>query len=320
MKCETAQEQIVLMIYGELEDGLQIGLERHISGCEACRADLATLQSMDLDLQHLPVVEPSPNFVAQSRMRLDEALDTIPPHGFLTRLQSNFYRWAGTIQSAPALATLLVGVGFLTGDFSLRYKLAHAPKPQPPVVLSNATQGTVANVSGIEQTPGSELVQVHYNRTVPETIEGSLDDPQIRNLLMMGTRAGASEAVRADSVGMMAGECELGHRCESSTDGQGLRNALMVSLRYDSNPGVRMKALKGLQRYVGQDLRVRDAVLEALMSDTNAGVRKEAIGLLEPVQTDSSVRQVLRTVSAQDTNPFIRTASFEMMQSGEGIQ
>ena len=320
MKCETAQEQIVLMIYGELEDGLQIGLERHIGRCETCRADLATLQSMDLDLQQLPVVEPSPNFLAQSRVRLDEALDTIPPHGFLTRLRSNFYRWAGTIQSAPALATMLVGVGFLAGDFSLRYKLAHAPKPQPAVVLSNATQGTVANVSGIEQTPGSELIQVHYNRTVPETIEGSLDDPQIRNLLMMGTRAGASEAVRADSVGMMAGECEQGHRCESSTDGHGLRSALMVSLRYDTNPGVRMKALKGLQRYVGQDLRVRDAVLEALMSDTNAGVRKEAIGLLEPVQTDSSVRQVLRTVSAQDTNPYIRTASFEMMQGGEGIQ
>lgn len=320
MRCETAQEQIVLMIYGELEDGLQIGLEQHISRCEVCRVDLVTLQSMDLDLQQLPVVEPSPNFIARSRMRLDEALDLMPPHGFLTRMRSNFHRWVGNIQSAPALATLLVGLGFLAGDFSLRYKLAHAPKPQAPVVIVNSTQGTVANVSGIEQTPGSELVQVHYNRTVPETIEGSLDDPQIRNLLMLGTRAGASESVRADSVDMMAGECAMGHRCESSSDGQGLRNALMVSLRYDTNPGVRMKALKGLQRYVGQDLKVRDAVLESLMSDTNAGIRKAAIGLLEPVQTDSSVRQVLRTVSAQDTNPYIRTASFEMMQGSEGIQ
>lgn len=320
MKCETAQEQIVLMIYGELEDGLQIGLERHIGGCQACQGALADLQAMDLHLQRLPVVEPSPNFLAQSRVKLDEALDMVPAHGFLTRLQSNFSRWAGNIQSATALATLLVGVGFLAGDFSLRYKLAHALKPQAPVVMVNGTLGAVANVSSIEKTPGSELVQVHYNRVVPETMEGSLDDPQIRNLLMLGTRAGASEAVRTDSVGMMAGECALGHRCESSADGQGLRNALMVSFRYDNNAGVRMKALKGLERYVGQDQRVRDAVLESLMSDTNAGVRKAAIGLLEPVQSDSSVRQVLRTVSAQDDNPYIRTASFQALQDAEGIQ
>ena len=34
-----------------------------------------------------------------------------------------------------------------------------------------------------------------------------------------------------------------------------------------------MKALEGLQRYVGQDQHVRDAVLEALMHDPDAQVR-----------------------------------------------
>ena len=39
------------------------------------------------------------------------------------------------------------------------------------------TEGAIANVTGIVQTPNSELVQVNYNRVVPETIEGSLDEP-----------------------------------------------------------------------------------------------------------------------------------------------
>ena len=94
----------------------------------------------------------------------------------------------------------------------------------------------------------------------------------------------------------------------------------MVSLRYDQDAGVRMKALDGLQKYVGQDQHVRDAVLEAVMHDPDAEVRKTAIGLLEPVQSDSSVRQVLRTVAAQDANPYIRTASYNALQSSDDIQ
>ena len=84
--------------------------------------------------------------------------------------------------------------------------------------------------------------------------------------------------------------------------------------------GVRLKALEGLSRYVDKDQRVRDAVLESLMHDKNSGVRKQAIAMLEPVQTDSSVRQVLRTVSTQDENPYIRTASYQALQGAADIQ
>ena len=83
---------------------------------------------MEERLATLPVLEPSPNLLAQSRMRLDDALDMIPPHGFLTQLRTNFFVWMGHVQSAPALATLLLGVGFLAGNFTYRYQVAHAPK------------------------------------------------------------------------------------------------------------------------------------------------------------------------------------------------
>ena len=56
------------------------------------------------------------------------------------------------------------------------------------------------------------------------------------------------------------------------------------------------------------------------MHDSSASVRKQAIALLEPVQSDSSVRQVLRTVSTQDENPYIRTASYEALQGTADIQ
>jgi 2-phosphoglycerate kinase len=38
------------------------------------------------------------------------------------------------------------------------------------------------------------------------------------------------------------------------------------------------------------------------------------------VQADSSVREVLRTVSTQDVNPYIRNASFQALQGAPDIQ
>ena len=320
MKCDVAQEQIVLLVYGELEDELAVGLERHLGECGFCRDELAAMNAMGEGLALYPVLDPSPNLLAQSRMQLDEVLDHEGPHGFVTRLRASFFRWTGFLQSAPALAILLVGLGFLSGDFLARYRAATEAKLHQVMTVTNNTQGVIANVSGIEQTPNSDLVQVKYNRVVPEMMQGSLNDPRIRQLLLLGMQSAATEGVRTNSVALLADQCRHGVMCGAQQDGANLRSALMVSLRYDKDPGVRLKALEGLTHYVEQDQRVRDAVLESLMHDSSAAVRKQAIAMLEPVQSDSSVRQVLRTVSTQDVNPYIRTASYEALQGAADIQ
>src|SRR5882724_9598765 len=192
MKCQSARDCIVLLNYGELPDELAGVLEQHLIGCVDCTEELEAFQRFEERLAITPVLEPSPNLLAQSRLRLDDALDMIPPHGFLTQLRTNFYRWVGNVQSAPALATLLLGVGFLSGNFTHRYQVANAPKPSTVVTVNHPTEGVIANVTGIVQTPNSELVQVNYNKIVPESMEGSLDSPEIRKLLWVGTNAAAT--------------------------------------------------------------------------------------------------------------------------------
>lgn len=86
-----------------------------------------------------------------------------------------------------------------------------------------------------------------------------------------------------------------------------VREALIYALRYDSNPGVRLKALDGLGASVKSDARVRNALLEALVQDSNPGVRNEALHLLEPVRADSSVRSVLEKLAQNDQNQYIRS-------------
>jgi Putative zinc-finger len=319
MKCETAQAKIVLYAYGELEDESTPELERHLSECEACQQELRGVQAMQNAMFLSPVLEPSPNLVARARVALDEALDTMPARSFSNRILGTWFSWMGTVRTAPALSALLVGVSFLGGGFAVRYQDEHAPRPKQAVILSSAQSGAVASVSGIVQTPDSDLVQVSYNRIVPETIQGTMDDPQIKQLLMLATQNHTDNDVRANSVSMLADKCKAGD-CDTSLDGAAVRKALMVSLRYDKSPAVRMKALEGLQPYVSNDSNVRDAVLEALMNDSSANVRTAAINLLQPVQADSSVREVMHTVSTQDQNPYIRNASRTYLQQVSDIQ
>jgi hypothetical protein len=83
---------------------------------------------------------------------------------------------------------------------------------------------------------------------------------------------------------------------------------------------VREKALQGLEPYVAEDMRVRDAVLEALLNDGAPQIRTHAINLLEPVEADTSVRQVLYTVANSDRNPHIRTVSRQVLNHVPEIQ
>ena len=77
---------------------------------------------------------------------------------------------------------------------------------------------------------------------------------------------------------------------------------------------------KDLQPYVADDVRVRDAVLEAVLNDSDPAIRTAAIGLLEPVDADTSVRQVLYSVSNSDDNPQIRNVSRQVLSRVPEIQ
>jgi hypothetical protein len=94
-----------------------------------------------------------------------------------------------------------------------------------------------------------------------------------------------------------------------------VREALTYALRYDSNPGVRLKTLDGLSKYVKEDIRVRNAVLDALLNDSNLGVRSRALQALEPVRADSSVRMALQQLAKEDPSAYIRTESQRELSS-----
>ena len=308
MKCDWVQQNIVFYVYNELEDDARYEVEQHLARCPECAGELKATRKLHATLSQSPVAEPTPNFLAASRMRLQEALESAQQGGILQRLIFEPANWFRQIRMSPALAAVIFIVGFGGGIGATYNFLANRPQPgsiaaveqqQIPPVEATAITG----IQSITQEPGSNQVNIKYNMLSTKEEKGSLSDERIQQLLLFAARNNYNSGVRMDSVDLLT-------QAPNNTQ---VHEALMYALHNDSNPGVRLKALDGLSGFVKQDAQVRDAVLQALMSDSNSGVRLQALRMVEPMKADSSVRSVLTKLAASDENPSIRSQARSMI-------
>jgi hypothetical protein len=299
MNCDWVQENICLYLYNELADDARHELEQHLQRCKDCGAELAAQREFQVQMSALPVEEPSASFLAAARMRLQEALENTPQQrAWYHRFVFDPAAWLRQVRFSPALAAVLLMVGFGSG-LGTMYSVLGSNAPHPSVTAAPAV-ASIGGITSIDHKPNSDRVQIHYDRIVPESLEGSVSDPKVQDLLTFAARSNFNNSgVRLDSVDMLNGK----------TDDPRVREALAYALRYDSNPGVRLKTLDGLGSYVKQDIRVRNAVLDALLNDSNLGVRSGALHALEPVRADSSVRMALQQLAKDDPSDYIRTAA-----------
>jgi len=304
MKCEWVKENILLYVYNELPDDARFELEQHLARCTDCTSELKSERKFHAVLSELPVEEPSPNLVAASRMRLQEALETTQQGSFWHRLVFDPSAWLRQVRFSPALATVLVILGF-AGGIGTAYRVLSSGSVSS--VASTASgqpiESSIAGIRSVSQEPGSNQVTIKYDTVSTQQAQGSLNDQRIQQLLLFAARNNYNSGVRMDSVDLLT----------QQPNGTHVREALIYALRYDSNPGVRLKALDGLGACVKSDPRVRDTLLEALMNDSNPGVRTEALHLLEPVRADSSVRAVLQGLAEHDQNQYIKTQARSML-------
>jgi hypothetical protein len=307
MNCEWVRENVALYLYNELGDDGRHEVEQHVNRCEACAEELETMKAFHVTMTALPKLEVTPNLLTASRMELQEALETTSQARGWARFALDPMSWLRQARFSPALAAVLLMVGF-GGGVGATYKMAKAPAVQPEI-HGDTAQAAISGVSNVVMEPGTNKVSIEYDRTLREKTQGSMDDPNIQNLLLMAARTNYNSGVRMDSIDLLK---------QKPDDGR-VREGLVFSLRYDSNPGVRLKALEALQGQVKQDIRVRNAMLEALLNDNNPGVRTGALKALEQVKADTSVRQALQQLAKDDPNPFIRSESRRVLSSVQAM-
>ncbi len=306
MKCEWVRENIVLQVYGELADDARHELEQHVARCADCATELKAEQDFHALLAQDRAADPTPNLVAASRMRLQEALETAKQGSFFSRLAFDPAIWLRQVRFSPALASAILILGFAGGVLTT-YKIYARPTTTAVVNTTNQTpvptEASIASISSIVQEPGTNQISIKYNAVSTQEAQGSLNDERIQQLLLYAARNNYNSGVRVDSVDLLA---------QKTSDMQ-VREALMYTLQNDTNPGVRLKSLDALGNYVKNDTNVRDSVLRALVNDSNSGVRIEALRLIEPVKADGSVRGVLMALAAKDQSTYIKSQARTML-------
>jgi hypothetical protein len=302
MNCDWVQQNITLYLYGELADDARHELEQHTTRCQACAAELAEQREFQAQMSALPVEEPSASFLAASRMRLQEALEQAQPHrAWHHRFAFDPTAWLRQVRFSPALATAIFIVGF-GGGLGTMYKSMRHVEITP---VEPSQEASISGITSIDKDPTTNTVKVHYDRVLQGSVQGSVNDPKVQDMLAYAVKSNDNSGVRLSSVDALA----------DKTNDPKVRETLTYALRYDSNPGVRLHSLEGLGPFVKQDIRVRNAVLEALLNDSNLGVRSGALHSLEPVKTDSSVRMALQQLAQEDPSDYIRGESKRVLAS-----
>jgi len=305
MNCEWVQENVTLYVYDELPDDARHELEQHLNRCPNCTAELASMREFKQKVGVFPQLEVNPNLLTSARMDLQEALEGIQQGSGWRRFLFDPTVWLRQMKFSPALAAVLLIVGF-GGGIGTMYQI-NSEKPGGTNNGTNASIQQEAAISGVKtitQSPDGQ-VQIQYDRTSTGSAQGSLDDPKVEQLLLLAARDNVNSGVRMDSIDLLK---------KKQADPQ-VRETLIFALRYDTNPGVRLKALDALGGSVKDDIRVRNAVLEALLNDNNPGVRTGALHALEAVKADTSVRAALQQLAKDDPNQYIRSESRRVLST-----
>jgi hypothetical protein len=311
MNCEWVKDNAFLYAYDELTDDLRFEFEQHVNRCANCADEVKALKGLREAMAIVPVLEPTPSLLASSRMQLQEALEMAQQDRGWKRWFYDPFSMIGQIKFSPALAAVLLMIGF-GGGAGVAYKMAHnatvtgtttaynSGSPQ-----SDATQASIAGIREVLPIPGTNNVEIKYDTLTPRSATGSMSDPAIQQLLVFASRNNVNSGIRINSVDMLT----------KNPQDQKIREALVASLRYDTNPGVRLKSLEALGPYAKDDVTVRDAVVEALLHDGNPGVRSEALQILQPVKADGTVRMALQFLADKDKDQAIRRQSRAMLAS-----
>lgn len=312
MNCQMLEEKLMLHLYGELPPEERAQVEAHLATCERCAATAAELGRLREMLNERPAREPSPDLLVRCRWDLEEALDHEA-----TSWRALMRSWLGGSSRAAAMRLSTVAAILLVG-FSLGWTLQRTATPSAPggngqsaqFAGADLTNWRIDGISQVTPDPQTGAVQITLDAQRRMTLEGSLDDPRIRDVLLYAMKSYDNPGIRRDTLEALREQAANPY----------VREAFLHALQRDPNPGVRLEAIEAISA-VRWSPEVRVAIADSLQQEINDGVRIAAIDLLvQHAEQDPEVTELLEHLAQEDSNPYVRMKCAAAVQERVRVQ
>jgi hypothetical protein len=306
MNCKEFEENLTLDLYGDLPPEQRAAYEAHLAGCVNCQAAREEIRDLHEVLGRRPRIEPSPGFLVECRQALVEALDR-------ERLgwQGLIREWLPFLQPPPrlvgpriAFALSLIVFGFGLG-WTLRPRAARVVPSEPGNVTTSSLADAdfenmrINDISRVAPDPKTGDVRITMDQQRRVTLEGSLDDPHIQQLLVYAVKSYDNAGIRRDTLDAL----------RARTKSPNVRAALLYTMEHDSNVGNRLAALDAVRGMEGGD-DLQQSLIEVLEHDRNMGVRVESVDVLvdhvEKEGRDEAILSALERLATNDPNRYVR--------------
>ena len=106
MRCRECESILWMYLDNELPEGQRGTVAAHLESCPRCAQSLDQLRAFPLQIAHLPIVPPPPDFTA----RLMQRITPLPAPRELAVQQSRVTSWQGPLGMAVAFSTAAAAI------------------------------------------------------------------------------------------------------------------------------------------------------------------------------------------------------------------
>jgi hypothetical protein len=219
---------------------------------------------------------------------------------WLSFLQLPPQRVAPRFAFAVSLMVISFGLGWTLRPHAARL-VPSAPANVPTSGLADADfeNMRINDISRVAPDPKTGDVRITMDAQRRVTLEGSLDDPRIQQLLVYAVKSYDNAGIRRDTLDALRA------RTKSPT----IRAALLYTMEHDPNVGNRLAALDAVRGMEGGD-DLHQSLIQVLEHDSNIGVRAESADLLveqvEKEGRDEAILRALVRLATSDPNRYVR--------------
>jgi hypothetical protein len=287
-------------LYEELNPEKKKLFEDHLKSCKDCANELESYKNLFADISEDSKSSIDPKLLLEARLELRGAFRTQQtkvsiPTSIKDFLSSFIYKPVGLAISGLSVMLLGLFIGYL---------IFNSPVIEKIEAGTNDTEKlSVQNINFIDSDPSDGQVEFTFEAVKSGRIKGNVNDAEIQKILTYAVLNEQNPGTRLNSINVINA-----NQIQKPDDE--IKSTLIAVAKFDNNPGVRMEALKSLNK-LPADEDIKNTLIYVLLNDTSSGIRIEAINsLVGASKSGVSLNQkdliLLRDKIQNENNNYIR--------------